>query len=67
MGNPDIKKQVENAIFSPKKVETAEGRVEEHSLTEIVEAAKFLEQTSNENMKFPFGIFRAIGKPTGRY
>lgn len=58
---------INNALVSPKKVETAEGRVEEHSLSEQIKAAALAEQIQSGNKRAPWGMALAQHIPTGEY
>lgn len=63
------KKIIQDALSSPKRVETAEGRVEEHSLKDILAAVKELEQAEAAEctQKAPWGMSLARTVPTGDF
>lgn len=60
---------IQDALSSPKRVETAEGRVEEHSLKDVLAAAKELERVEAESFtqKAPWGMSLARTVPTGDF
>ena len=55
------------AISNPKRVETAEGRVEERNVSELLNAAAALNQLKEENQTAPWGMAFVQHIPTGEY
>lgn len=54
-----------DAVSNPKRVETAEGRVEERSVSELLQAQAALNQQDNQTT--PWGMVFAQHIPTGEY
>jgi len=60
----DIEKAIEESASQPKRVKGDSGEIEQHSLTEQIEVARFSASTAAVKKK-PFGLRRAKLIPPG--
>lgn len=60
----DVEKAVEESVSQPKRVKGDSGEIEQHSLTDQIEVAKFVASTAAVKKK-PFGLRRAKLIPPG--